>query len=269
MADISDVEQAVTDAVTSILYPQGPGHASIVGLLCRVYRGWPNSATLNADLIAGAVNVTVVTDNDTGQTTTRYLLDWRTTRSLPGVSASASGQSIYISGNPAAGDIIGALIDGTPYAYRIQTGDSPVSVAANLDRLIQAGRITSLSGSTIIVPGAGSVKVRVGCDQSTSCESRRQEKDLRVVCWCPSPQGRDSVAASIDAAMNQISFLPLPDGTTARTNYKKTSSYDHAQNALLYRRDLVYCVEYPTLATVLQPSMLFGALDLNSNTTHG
>ena len=66
MADISDVEQAVADAVTTILYPAGTSQSSIVGALCRVYRGWPNSATLNADLSAGAVNVTVVTDNDFG-----------------------------------------------------------------------------------------------------------------------------------------------------------------------------------------------------------
>jgi hypothetical protein len=36
-----------------------------------------------------------------------------------------------------------------------------------------------------------------------------------------------------------------------------------------YRRDLIYTVEYPTITTAQQPSMLFGASDLNSNITYG
>ena len=79
MADISDVEQAMASAATSILYPAGSSQSSIIGVLCRVYRGWPNPATLNTDLAAGMVNVTIITDNDSGRTTTRYLPEWHTT----------------------------------------------------------------------------------------------------------------------------------------------------------------------------------------------
>ena len=129
--------------------------SSIIGALCRVYRGWPNSATLNADLSAGAVNVTVVSDNDSGRTTTRYLPEWQTTSSQPGVTASSADQTITISGNPAVGDVIGALIDGAAYAYRIQAGDTPDLVASNLNQLIQANFPATAQGFTITVPGAG------------------------------------------------------------------------------------------------------------------
>src|SRR5208283_3508948 len=101
MADISDVEQAAVNAVSAILYPSGSTQSSFVGALCRVYRGWPNSATLNADLSTGAVNVTVVTDNDSGRTTTRYLPEWQTISSQPSITASTAGQTISISGHPA------------------------------------------------------------------------------------------------------------------------------------------------------------------------
>ncbi len=124
MADISDVEQALANAVTSILYPSGLSQPSIVGALCRVYRGWPNSATLNADLSAGIINITVITDNDTGRTTTRYLPEWQTSSALPGVAASASSDTIVVSGAPVVGDVVGALIDGSAYAYRVQLGDT-------------------------------------------------------------------------------------------------------------------------------------------------
>jgi hypothetical protein len=92
---------------------------------------------------------------------------------------------------------------------------------------------------------------------------------VRVACWCPTPQIRDAAASTIDAAIDSISFLALPDGTSARVIYRNTSSFDQAQNALLYRRDLVYMIEYPTVTTLAQSSMLFGASDLNGNISYG
>jgi hypothetical protein len=269
MADISDVEQAVADTVTAALYPAGACEASIVGLLCRIYRGWPNPATLNADLSAGVINVTVATDNDSGRTTTRYLPSWQTISAQPGTTATTTGQAITISGDPLPGDVVGALIDGTPYAYRIQAGDSPDIIASNLEQIIRANRPASLRGVKITVPGARSIAVRAVCDNVASFEGRRQEKDLRVICWCSTPQVRDAIAVTIDAAIDQIQFLTLADTTQARMLYRNTVSYDQAQNALLYRRDLIYTVEYPSVTNVQQPSMLFGASDLNSNITYG
>jgi len=259
----------IANTVTSILYPDGPSQSSIIGALCRVYRGWPNSATLNADLSAGVVNVTVVTDNDSGRTTTRYLPEWQTILTQPGITASASDQTITVAGTPAVGDVIGALVDGAAYAYRIQTGDTKYLVAANLSQLIQSNRLATAEGFAVFVPGAASIEVRTVCDNATAFESRRQEKDLRIICWCPTPPVRDSIVTAIDGAIDETSFLVLPDDTKARVVYRNTSSYDQAQNALLYRRDLIYMIEYPTVTIFQQPSMLFGASDINGNITYG
>lgn len=269
MADISDVEQAVADTVTALLYPAGSSQSSIVGALCRVYRGWPNSATLNADLNTDVVNITIVADNDSGRTTTRYLPQWQTTLSQPGTIASVDGRTLTVSGTPVVGDVVGAIIDGATFAYRIQTDDTAGLVAANLTQLIQVTRIGNLWGTSITIPGAGSMVARVVHDSAASSESRRQEKDLRITCWCPSPSVRDTIAATIDAAIDQLSFILLPDTSQVRIVYRNTVNYDQAQNALLYRRDLIYTVEYATITTVRQPSMLFGASDLNSNITYG
>ncbi len=268
MADISEVEQAVVDAITSILYPAGTSQPSIVGALCRVYRGWPNSATLNADLGSGAVNVTVGADNASGRTTTRYLPRWDSALAQPGATATTSGQAITIAGDPVTGDVVGAIIDGKPYAYRVQPGDSPDIIASNLEQLIQADRIASVRGPKITVPGAASITARVVCDGTGFFESRRQEKDLRIICWCSTPALRDAIATAIDNAFDQMDFLLLPDATQARVVYHNTAGYDQSQNALLYRRDLIYTVEYPTITIVQQPSMLFGASDLNGNITY-
>jgi hypothetical protein len=269
MADISDVERAIVDAVTSILYPTGFPQPSIIGSLCRIYRGWPNAATLNADLSAGTVNVTIGTDNASGRTTTRFLPQWRTISGEPGTTVTTSGRMITIAGCPASGDVVGLIIDGTPYAYRILTGDSPSLVASNLKQSIQAKRIASVQGNVITIPDAVTILARVVCDNVAYFEGRRQEKDLRIIFWCPTPIVRDTVTAVVDASFSQIEFLPLPDSTQARIVYRNTESYDQAQNALLYRRDLVYLVEYPTITAAKHASMLFGSVDLNSNITYG
>ena len=59
MADQSDVEIALVSVVSAALYPNGTDEASVPGPDCRIYRGWPNSAALDADLAAGKINVTV------------------------------------------------------------------------------------------------------------------------------------------------------------------------------------------------------------------
>ena len=269
MADISDVEQAVASTVTSILYPAGTIESSIIGVFCRIYRGWPNSATLNADLSAGALNVTVTSDNESGRITTRYLPKWYTMPSIPGVAGSVAGQTVIISGNPSGGDVVGVMVDGVAYAYRVLAGDSPGLVAANLNRLIQADRPALVQGPTVSVPGANTIVVRMVRDNSASFESRRQEKDVRIICWCPTPPIRDVLAAALDAALNEMSFLVLPDSTSGRITYRSTACYDQSQNALLYRRDLLYTVEYPTVTIIEQPSMLFGASGINGNITYG
>jgi hypothetical protein len=269
MADISDVEQAVAEAVTSILYPTGSSQSSIIGALCRVYRGWPNSATLNTDLKTGTVNITIGADNDSGRTTTRYLPEWKTAPAQPGTVVSAENRTLTIAGSPTAGDVVGAMIDGVAFAYRVQAGDSSDLIAANLGQMIRSIRTANLQGTTVTVPGAASVIARVARDHEATFESRRQEKDLRIACWCPAPTVRDAVATAIDGAINGMGFLSLPDTTDARIIYRNTTSYDQAQNALLYRRDLIYTVEYATITAIEQPSMLFGASELNNNVTYG
>jgi hypothetical protein len=106
--------------------------------------------------------------------------------------------------------------------------------------------------------------VRVVSDGSASCEARRQEKHIRIILWCPSPAVRDSIAGAVDSGLvAQGAFLLLPDDSSGHLKYQSTSTYDQSQNAMLYRRDIVYQVEYATIISVDLPSMLFGASSLD------
>ena len=59
MADQSDVEAVLVGLVGAAVYPEGVSAPSVLGRVCRVYRGWPTGALLDRDLAAGHVNITV------------------------------------------------------------------------------------------------------------------------------------------------------------------------------------------------------------------
>ena len=74
------------------------------------------------------------------------------------------------------------------------------------------------------------------------------------------PRRATPAATAIDQALSGQRFLALPDGTSGRLTYAGTTVFDQSQNAQLYRRDLTYNVEYPTIVSSTQPAMLFGDL---------
>lgn len=269
MADISDVEDCIVTSVTSILYPAGSSQSSIIGSLCRVYRGWPNIATLNADLSSGAINVTINAVNESGRSTTRYLPQWRIRTVSPGTTVTVSAATISFGGTPAVGDVVGALISGAPYVYRVQSGDTVDQLASNMAQLIQSTCPATANGSVVVIQGARSIVARVVCDATGVRESRRQEKDIQLACWCPDPASRDAVALAIDSSLAETPFVTLSDSTNAHLYYKNTSIFDQAQNARLYRRDLIYSVEYPTVATACMPEMIFGDAVINGYSNYG
>ena len=262
MADQSDVETALVKMVSAALYPNGTSAASSPGPDCQIYRGWPNSVALDADLAAGKINVTIFPGGGTCHTTTRYAEQWTGAPAQPTLTVAVDGTSVSFAGTANVGHVAGILVDGTSYAYRTQAGDTPQSVAANLASLARGDSIVHLSNSTLTIAGAGNLLARVVADASVHQEVRRQEQGFRVTCWCPTPTARDVVATAVDQALSTQRFIALSDGTSGRLTYAGNTVYDQSQNARLYRRDLTYNVEYPTIVSNTLPA--FGDLLLNS-----
>ena len=137
-------------------------------------------------------------------------------------------------------------------------------VAANLAVLARADGIVQLSGPALIIAGAADLLVRVVAE-AASRGIRRQVQTFRVTCWCPTPDTRDAASVAIDQTLAAVTF------TTHRTDqarviYFGTTVFDQSQDALLYRRDLLYRFEYATVLAAPQPAMLFGDLQLNAAT---
>ena len=258
MADQSDVETQLASLVSAALYPQGPDQPSAPGPLCRVYRGWPNAPALDADLAAGWVNVTVFPAGGEVRNTTRYPPAWSLSQPTPTLTATVDGVRATFGGSADPGQIAGLIVDGQTYVYTTAAGDTPSLVAANLASLARASRIVQLSGSSLSVPGAERLSARVVAGGSALSELRRQTQDFRVTFWCPTPSLRDEVAGAVDAALAQLAFIGMPDGSQARIRFAGSAVVDREEDAQLYRRDLVYSVEYATTLIQRQPAMLFG-----------
>ena len=250
MADLSDVEAALVSAVTAAVYPSGLSMPSVTASKLRIYRGWPMSGALEADLAGGIVNIAVFPVPGATRNTTRW---------GPVVTVTPGG----------AGQLAGLLVGGQPYVYVGQAGDTAVVAAAVLAQSIQAVRPCLLSGSTVTVPGVTSLVARVAAYASSNTEWSRQEQGFRISVWCPNPGLRDLVCGVVGSALAATSFLTLTDGSGGRVRYRSSSSIDDDQDAQAYRRDLVYDIEYGTSVANVVPSMLFGDLVMNGNGIYG
>ena len=162
------------------------------------------------------------------------------------------------SGSPNVGDLAGVLAGGKAYVYQCRMGDSASLVAGALFGLIRADQVCQLHGSSLLLPNVPSVVARVAGLQETTTEVGRQEQQFRLAVWAATPNTRDVACSVIGAQLAQISFLALPDGSGGRLRYHATASVDDAQDAGVYRRDLIYQVEYATTIAQMSPSMLFG-----------
>ncbi len=269
MADLSDVETALTASVVAALYPGGAGAASVTGQPIRVFRGWPMTGPLDLDLAAGIVNVSVFAVPGDTRNTTRWGLMTQAAQVAPSLTVQVRGGSATFGGAGGLGQVAGLLVDGVPFVYRGQAGDTPALVAAVLAQDVRAVRACWLSGTTVSVPGVTKFAARVVADGSALTELGRQEQGLRISAWCPNPAIRDLVCGTIGSALSATNFLTLADGTSGRVRYRSTASIDDAQNAQLYRRDLVFSVEYATSVSAPAPSLLFGDVRIAGADTYG
>lgn len=154
MADQSDVENALVSAITNILYPSGSSSGGVLTQTVKIYRGWPNTASLRTDLAAGTLNVTVFPKADTSRNTTRWAEGLVSTGgATPSLTVNVTGPCATFAGSADTGQLAGLLVDLLAVVHRTVTGDTPELVAAVLAELIRTRRIAVVAGATITVPG--------------------------------------------------------------------------------------------------------------------
>lgn len=276
MADLSDVTNYLAHAAASAVYPNGTGQPSVANMDVRIYEGWPNGAQLDLDLggqmmntarppvaVARpggpAANVSVYPMN--GSTAAPFqILDnvytlippvFGLTLTVTGVPGDANNTvggypTVTIAGQPAAGEYVTLIVDrGHVYSA---TGVSTASIIAQL--VAQALPLypgTTSTGTTITVPASFDFTARQGAPGTLAKVTHRQHHEVMLSIWAPNHTARATIAAAIDVALKSKIMVALSDTSAAKVCYSRTNTTDEQTLITLYRRDLIYEIEYATL----------------------
>jgi hypothetical protein len=250
MADIEDVSDALVSLIAGVIYPNGTGQAAITGLPTLIYAGWPQSSQLDADMAGftngkgGRIHVTMF-PTATEKNSTRYFTDYQQgSAPTPSISLSVSGQTVTLAGTVSTPQNVGLIVSNAAYTYAVQAGDTLATVAAAL-----AAQITGAtsSGAVITLPATSTVTAaRSGTAATVQRLTRTTQRTMQITVWADTPDHRKATAKAIDNALSGTEWLSLADGTGGRVIYVASHIDDMVQKANLYRRDLMYSVEYST-----------------------
>jgi hypothetical protein len=257
MADTSDVENALKALAISAVYPRGTTAPSIVNADLFIYRGWPNAAQLDTDLAAGKAHVSIFPPEGMERNTTRWPRDEQLLAPpVHTLTATVNGNTITIGGAVKVPQNVIALCGNRfAFAYGVQANDTLATIATNLAALIAAQFPgTAANGDVITAVGkTGILQARIASTGQVYVEQKRQEKSYWITCWCPTPAMRDILAPAIDVALSELDFINLADGSVGRLRYASSRTSDEGQKVQIYRRDLVYTVEYGTAVITTAP----------------
>lgn len=260
MSDLSDLEQAIVNTIAGLVYPTGSGNPSAVlndagqPMPVRIYRGWPIAAALDADLAAGAVNISVQARNGTEKNTTRFHPDYQTvsteTATVAAAVNTATNQVVITGAGSAIVTQWVTVLVGTRVviAYNVLAADTPTTIASALAAALAAAGVpaTSSLGVVSLTAQAPYLAAMVGVTGTQAAEWRRQETQVQITLWCPTPTVRDNAAKLVEPTLAKTTFLTMPDNFQARFRYHNTVQFDGAERVDLYRRDLIYSAEYAT-----------------------
>lgn len=271
MAGLADVSNALVALIAQIAYPNGTSQPSITGQPIKVYSGWPVPAVLTADLKAGKAHISVF------PTATEKIIDsavsewWELTAPVNTLTLTLSGQAVTVGGTVSTPQNSALVVDGKGYVYGVQDGDTLTSIATALAALVavdhpgttSAGPVITIAG-TLVETSAGldvvladgtsvyvagdplSTSPRVGGAGTSIRELRRQSKVFQISVWANCFDARDPLADAVDSALSATFHLTLPDGMTADLRYQSSRQDDSGQKEGIYRRDLLYAVEFST-----------------------
>lgn len=249
MADLSDVANALVTLATGLVYPAGTTLPSVTGNLVHVYYGWPIPQQLDADLQVAICHVSVY-PRPQERNTTRHLSSFaQTATSVKTLTLTVAGQAVTLAGTipPASNPHnLAIFVNGTPFVYQASPGDTLASAAAALAALIPGATAT---GAVITITGTIGA-VRVGVTSTTSRLIRSQERVFQIGIWADTPMNRDTIAQAVDPTLAATTFLTFADGSAGRLRYVGSPISDMAEKSTLYRRDLMYAVDYATLQSL-------------------
>lgn len=271
MADISDVTGYLASAAVAAVYPNGTSQPSVANLDVRVFEGWPTPDQLDLDLggkmLSGtpptphprpggpAANVSiypmlganVVPDQIMNATYTIIPPVYGMGITLTGTPGNISTPpTVTVSGQPTTGEYL-TLIADRQFIYSA-SGTTTQSILTQLATQASANYPGVTSTATqISIPALFDFTARQGAPGTLARVIHRQKQEVMITTWAPNHTARSAIAAAIDVAIKNQILIVLPDTSTAKVCYNRTNMIDEQALITLYRRDLIYEVEYATL----------------------
>jgi len=250
MADFTDVANTLVGLIAGVVYPYGTAAPSITGAPVKIYQGWPDAGQIQKDLKDGIVNISVF-PLPTEKLLPYRNLEWQQLSIAPAmVTLAVTPSTVTFGGAAAAGQNIAVLADGRPFVYAVQASDTPSSIAVALATLISAVRAASSVGPVLTIPGAHTLVARIGTLGTSIRELRRVERSFQITIWANCFDQRDPLASLLDVALTENYRIQLSDGMQGILRYRSTVQDDSLQKQGLYRRDMIYSVEYAVTQTL-------------------
>jgi hypothetical protein len=270
MADISDVTGYLAQAAVNAVYPNGTGQASVAGMDVRVFEGWPIPDQLDLDigghmLSLGNPPVQVSRPGGPAANVSVYpmlgatieppqILNNTYTIVPPvfGMGLTVTGTpggtpiTVTVSGQPTAGEYLTLIADRQfMYSASATTTASILTQLATQFAVNYSG-VTS-SATQITIPALFDFAARQGAPGTLARVTHRQHQQIMITTWAPNHTARSVIAAAIDVAIKNQILVVMPDTSTAKVCYSRTNMIDEQTIRTIYRRDLIYEVEYATL----------------------
>jgi hypothetical protein len=247
MADLSDVEFALANFIRDAFYPNGTNNPSIVPSVgtIRVYPGWPTPKNLEDDLPLNNVHVTVW-PLPSNRNTTRFREEWEEEFiNPPTITLTVAGNTLTVGGTVTTnGQTCMVIMNKIGYAYTVQAGDTLASIASAIAGLVPSANAV---GNVVTVPAAYSLVGRMTTSGGVVMEFKRQQQMFQVTVWTGNYAARAACAPVVDQSLGFIKRLLIAsDNFWAPITHMHTKEFDQFDKTPVYRRDLIYQVEYAT-----------------------
>ncbi len=242
MADIYDVQVVLSQLAQQAIYPNGTSMASVGNCDVRIYPGWPIPASLDADLTAQKVNVSIFPSN-IARATTRFATDWDTVNiNSPTLTLTINGNQVTVGGTVSIPQACMVFSKNISYSYGVQSGDTLNTIASQLADLIP--NATALNNVITIGDNPYGIIGRVIVTGSSLRELSREARMMIVTVWAPTPQLRSVIGNAISVLFSATYRPALPDGSSGQLKYSGSREEDILEKVKCYRRDIHFIFEY-------------------------
>lgn len=262
MADISDVTAYLAERSAAAVYPAGTDNPSVAGIDCRIFEGWPLGDQLDNDLTGFMMdalgvkvtrprgvcaNVSVFPMLGAGRPVYQILNETHVIRP-PVVTSTVTveGHVITVTGPLAGGEFLTLVLDHDAVLSR-----GGANVAAMLSQLAAdaqaAGYAATSTATTLTVPFRFEMVVRQGGAGVLGRVVRRQSQSVMVTVWAPTRTTRKALAEAVDIEIKKTPKVAMPDTSQVLITFSRTNVIDDDQAKGLYRRDLIFDVDYATV----------------------